>query len=170
MAVGIPGRASTFELQKFGTMIGPADMPAPGYAYGRELEVKYAADIASIRTLARTTLNSPQVKVRDLDWAFALAEKADALGKGEDPRAAEIMALAYFSKGNREKAIEHQERAIKFQSNAKLKKVYEDQLAKYRTQEPKPVAYTAPVAPGAPTAQPAGAPATSDPQSESNGH
>lgn len=153
MAAGIPARASTFELQKFGTMIGPADMSAEGYAYGRELEVKYATDIASIRTLARTTLNSPQVKIRDLEWATTLAEKADQLGQGKDPRAAEIMALACFSKGDRDGAVKHQERAITLQDNAKLKKTWELQLEKYRKDEPKPVPFTPRVQPGAPAGQ-----------------
>jgi thiol-disulfide isomerase/thioredoxin len=154
IAVAIPERASTFELQKFGTMIGPADMSDEGYSYGRILATKYATDIASLRTLARTTLNSPQVKKRDIEWAFEIAKAADALGKGEEPRAAEIMALAYFSKGDREKAIENAERAIRLQDNVKLRKIYETQLEKYRKDEPKPVPYTPRVQP-APAAKPA---------------
>ena len=42
-------------------MIAPADMSEAGYAYGRQLAVHYARDIASLRTLARTSLNSPPV-------------------------------------------------------------------------------------------------------------
>lgn len=151
IAQAIPERASTFELQRFGTMIGPADMSEEGYSYGRALAAKYATDIASLRTLARTTLNSPQVKKRDIEWAFEIAKAADALGKGEEPRAAEIMALAYFSKGDREKAIENAERAIRLQDNVKLRKIYENQLEKYRKDDPKPVPYT-------PRVQPAAAP------------
>ena len=169
IAVAIPSRASTFELQKFGTMIGPANMTQEGYAYGRELAVKYATDIASLRTLARTTLNSPQVKIRDIDWAFTIAKQADELGKNADARAAEIMALAYFSKGDRDNAVKNMERAITLQDNLKAKKLYMDQLAKYRTDEPKPVPYTppapkpgtAPAAP-APGGTPAAPPAATD--------
>ncbi len=142
IAAAFPEQAATFELQKFGTMIGPADQPIEGYAYGRELAVKYAKDISSLRTLARTTLNVPGVRVRDLDFAFAIARAADNLGKGEDARAAEVLALAYFSRGDRENAILHQERAIRLQENAKLKRTYEQQLEKYRKDDPKPVPYT----------------------------
>ena len=165
IAVAIPSRGSTFELQKFGTMIGPADMPVEGYAYGKQLAVHYASDIASLRTLARTTLNSPRVKVRDLDFAFAIARAADSLGGEKDARAAEILALAYFSRGDRENAIKLQERAITLQDNAKIKATYETQLAKYRVDEPKPVPFTPKVTPGAapantvPTGNPAGLPA-----------
>jgi thiol-disulfide isomerase/thioredoxin len=150
IAVAIPERASTFELQRFGTMIGPADMSEAGYAYGKQLAVHYAKDIASLRTIARTTLNSPRVKQRDLDFAFAIARAADTIGKGQDARAAEILALAYFSRGDRDNAIANQERAIALQTDAKLKAQYEAQLAKYRTDEPKPVPYTPkPGTPGA---------------------
>lgn len=173
MAVGIPNRASTFELQKFGTMIGPANMTDAGYAYGRRLAQKYATDIGSLRTLARTTLNSPWVQTRDFGFALEMAKAADELGKLSDPRAAEIMGLYYFSTGDRAKAIENQERAVRLQDNAKLKKVYETALEKYKKDEPKPVPYTPRVAPGArapgapapgaPTAAPAaGSPADGD--------
>jgi tetratricopeptide (TPR) repeat protein len=112
--------------------------------------VHYAKDIASLRTIARTTLNSPRVKQRDLDFAFAIARAADTIGKGQDARAAEILALAYFSRGDRDNAIANQERAIALQTDAKLKAQYEAQLAKYRTDEPKPVPYTPkPGTPGA---------------------
>ncbi len=151
IAAAIPDRASTFELQRFGTMIGPANMSAEGYAYGKELALRYATDLPSLRTLARTTLHSPRVQVRDLDFAFSIARAADALGKGEDARAAEIMALAYFSKGDREQAVVHQERAIRLQDNAKLKLTFEAQLVKYQKDEPKPVPYTPKPAPAVAT-------------------
>lgn len=160
IAAAFPDNASTFELQKFGTMIGPANMPVEGYALGKDLAKRYATDIAALRTLARTTLNSPRVQLRDLEFAFAIARAADTLGKGEDARAAEIMALAYFSKGDRENAIANQERAIRLQDNEKLKKTYEAQLAKYRKDEPKPVPYTPRPTPGVP-AKPV-APAAAD--------
>ena len=169
IAVGIPDRASTFELQRFGTMIGPADMSEAGYAYGKQLAVHYAKDIASLRTLARTTLNSPRVKVRDLEFAFALARAADQLGNGQDARAAEILALAYFSRGDRDNAILHQERAIGLQTDAKLKAQWEAQLNKYRTAEPGPVPYT-PKPGTAPAGTPASTPATPPQGGEGDGN
>ena len=92
-------------------------------------------------------------------------QAADSLGGEKDARAAEILALAYFSRGDRENAIKLQERAITLQDNAKLKATYETQLAKYRVNEPKPVPFTPKVTPGAaaanavPTGNPVGLPA-----------
>jgi len=139
VATAMPAKASAFELQKFGILVGPAGRSEEGYAFGRGLAGKYPEDLVVLRTLARTTLNSPQVQQRDLDFGFAMAERADAVGKGEDARAAELLALAWFSRGDREKAIECQERAIALQKDVKLRRTYEAQLRKYRTQEPGPV-------------------------------
>ena len=142
VAAAIPERASTFELQKFGVLVGPADKPVEGYALGKQLALRDAKDIVTLRTLARTVLNAPEVRLRDLDFAFAVARAADSLSKGQDARANELLALAYFSRGDRETAIAHQTKAIALQSSPKLKRTYETQLEKYRTAEPKPVPYT----------------------------
>ncbi len=156
VAVAVPKRASTFELQRYGTMIGPGNMVDEGYAYGSQLLAKYADDLSVLRTLARTALSSPQVRRRDVDWAFDIARKADDVGQGRDSRAAEVLAMAWFSKGDRDKAIEAQERSIRLQTDAKLKKVLEDTLARYRTDAPGPKpAYVPPPAPAAPGAAPA---------------
>ncbi len=142
----IPDRASTFELQKFGVMIGAAAMPTEGYAFGKALALRHPKDLVVLRTLVRSTLSGPQVAQRDLDFAFALARAADIVGNGQDARAAELLALAYFSRGDRAQAVEHQTRAITLQTNAKLRVGYETQLELYKTAEPKPVPYTPKVA------------------------
>lgn len=156
VAAAVPQRASTFELQRYGTMIGPGNMVDQGYAYGSQLLAKYPNDLSVLRTLARTALSSPQVRRRDVDWAFEIARKADDVGEGRDSRAAEVVAMAWFSKGDREKAIEAQERAIRLQTDAKLRKVLEETLARYRTDAPGPKpAYMPPPAPAVPGTAPA---------------
>ena len=139
IAAAMPAKASTFELQRFGTMIGAANLVPEGYAYGRTLAAKYPDDIAVFRTLARTVLSTPAVRERDLDFAMEMAVRANEIGKNEDPRAADALALAWFSKGDREKAIEHQKRAISLQTDVKVRKNYEATLKKYETQAPGPV-------------------------------
>lgn len=158
VAAAVPQRASTFELQRYGTMIGPGNMVDQGYAYGSQLLAKYPTDLSVLRTLARTALSSPQVRRRDVDWAFDIARRADDVGNGKDSRAAEVVAMAWFSKGDREKAIESQERAVRLQTDPKLRKLLEDTLARYRTDAPGPKpAYVPPSA--APAAPPAAVPA-----------
>ncbi len=139
MKTALPERASYFELQAFATMIGPDDQPEKGYALAREIVGKYKDDIASLRTVARTILNSQWVKLRDIPFAHAVAVRADALGQGKDSRAAEILALSWFSQGDRDKALAEINRAIELEPDPKLKARYEASKQKYATDPPGPV-------------------------------
>lgn len=139
MKAALPERASYFELQKFGTMVGPDGQHEAGYALARQIVESYKDDIASLRTVARTILNSPWVKVRDLPFAHEVALKADALGQGKDARAAEILALSWFSQGDRDRALAEINRAIELETEPKLKARYEASRQKYTTDPPGPV-------------------------------
>lgn len=139
MRQALPERASFFDLQKFGTLIGPDNKPDEGYALARQIVETYATDIASLRTVARTILNSPWVQVRDLAFAHAVALKADALGEGKDARSAEILALSWFSQGDREKALAEIDRAVALEPEPKLRVRYEQSRKKYETETPGPV-------------------------------
>ncbi len=156
-----PEREASFKSQRFAVMIGVANMPVEGYALGKKIAAENATDLETLRILSRTTLNSQYAQVRDLDFAMELALAADALGNGENPKAAEVVAFAYFSKGDREKAIEHIERAIRLQTEDALLKLYGERLTKYQTTEPGPVPYNPPTKPGAPVTVPPSSPAGS---------
>ena len=142
-----PEKAASFQAQRFTVMIGIGNMSDAGYALGKKMVAEYPTDIATLRSLARTTLNSPFVQKRDLDFAMQTALAADALGKNEDARAAEVVAFAYFSKGNRELALENQERAIRLQTDPAMLKQYHTSLEKYKTAEPGPIPYQPPQKP-----------------------
>ena len=157
----IPERTAAFLTQRFTVMIGIGNMPDAGYALGKKLVAEYPTDIATLRSLARTTLNSPFVQKRDLDFAMETALAADVLGNNEDARAAEVVAFAYFSKGDREHAIENQERAIRLQTDPAMLKQYHTSLEKYKTAEPGPIPYQPPHKP--PTAPPTAPPTPSTP-------
>ena len=172
----IPERAGQYDAQRFVIMIGLGDMPDAGYEFGRRIAKEYAQDMLTTRSLARAILSSPYAKRRDIDFAMELAVTADTLAKGEDARAADTLGLAWFSKGNREKAIENAERAVKLEKDQKTREQYQQALQKFRTgtpgpepTKPRPVpaaaaATAAPAAtPGAtPSAPPAPAPSHSD--------
>ena len=129
----IPERAGQYEAQRFVVMIGLADMGDAGYDYGREVAKRHPEEMATIRSLSRAILQSPYVKNRNLDLGMEFALAADALAKGEDARVADTVALAHFSKGDRAKAIEHGERAVRLEKDPRQREVYEKALAKYRT-------------------------------------
>ena len=134
----IPERAGQYDAQRFVIMIGLGDMPDAGYEFGRRIAKEYAQDMLTTRSLARAILNSPYAKRRDVDFAMELAVTADTLAKGEDARAADTLGLAWFSKGNREKAIENAERAVKLEKDPKTREQYEQSLQKFRTGTPGP--------------------------------
>jgi thiol-disulfide isomerase/thioredoxin len=134
----IPERAGQYDAQRFVIMIGLGDMPDAGYEFGRRIAKEYAQDMLTTRSLARAILNSPYAKRRDVDFAMELAVTADTLAKGEDARAADTLGLAWFSKGNREKAIENAERAVKLEKDQKTREQYKQALQKFRTGTPGP--------------------------------
>lgn len=129
----IPERAGQYEAQRFVVMIGLCDMGTAGDDYGREVAKRHPEDMATIRSLSRAILQSPYVKNRNLDLGMEFALAADALAKGLDARVADTVALAHFSKGDRAKAIEHGERAVRLEKDPRQREVYEKALQKYRT-------------------------------------
>ena len=157
----VPERAGQYDAQRFVIMIGLAGLTDEGYAFGREAAKRHAADMQTQRSLARAVLQSPYVKRRDVDFGLELALAADALAKGEDARAADTVALAWFSSGDRAKAIDHGERAVRLEKDPKMRVQYETALAKYRTAPtgPEPTRTRSPAAPQGPAsgeASPAG--------------
>jgi len=154
----IPERAGQYDAQRFVIMIGLGDMPDAGYEFGRRIAKEYAQDMLTTRSLARAILSSPYAKRRDIDFAMELAVTADTLAKGEDARAADTLGLAWFSKGNREKAIENAERAVKLEKDQKTREQYEQALQKFRTGTPGPEPTKPRPAPAAATPAPAPAP------------
>lgn len=158
----IPERAGTFQVERFGAMIGPANRVDAGYAFGRSLMQQFAGDGRVLRALARSVLTNTSVRRRDVDFAMQAAQAADALAKGEDPKALEVLGLAWFAKDDREKAIECVERAKRIETERKFLKQYDRTLARFRKDSPGPLPpYEArrldgkPVAP-APAAAPEG--------------
>ena len=134
----IPERAGQYEAQRFTVMIGLCDMGTAGDDYGREVAKRHPEEMATIRSLSRAILQSPYVKNRNLDLGMEFALAADALAKGLDARVADTVALAHFSKGDRAKAIEHEERAVRLEKDPRQREVYEKALQKFRTATPGP--------------------------------
>jgi len=129
----IPERAGQYESQRFLIMIGLAGQIEQGYAFGRAVAKARAGEMETLRAMARAILETPFVKVRDLDFAMELAVAADALAKGTDARAADTLALANYATGHREVAITNGERAVRLETDPSMKRKYEQALQKYRT-------------------------------------
>jgi hypothetical protein len=63
---------------------------------------------------------------------------ADRLAGGLDARAADTVALAWFSRGDRAQAVSNGERAVRLEKDPKARRQYEIALSKYRTANPAP--------------------------------
>jgi thiol-disulfide isomerase/thioredoxin len=134
----VPERAAQYDTQRFVIMIGLAGMPDEGYAFGRRVAAENPGDMVTQRSLARGALQSPFVKRRDLDFGMECALAADRLAGGMDARAADTVALAWFSKGDRARAIANAERAVQLEKDPKARRQYEHALARFRTAAPGP--------------------------------
>ncbi|MSR42165.1 MAG: redoxin domain-containing protein [Phycisphaerales bacterium] len=136
---GFPERKRVFELIRFGALIGSMGEESEGYEYGHALALQYNTDANTLRSIARTVLNAPYVQHRDLPWAFALAQQADTLAEHKDARAAEALALAHWSKGDRAQALSNLERAISLDSTGKLRAEWSQKLSLWKEAAPGPV-------------------------------
>jgi thiol-disulfide isomerase/thioredoxin len=134
----IPEKAGQYDTQRFVIMIGLAGMPEEGYAFGRRVAAEHAQDMVTQRSLARGALQSPFAKRRDLEFGMECALAADRLAGGLDARAADTVALAWFSRGDRAQAVSNGERAVRLEKDPKARRQYEIALSKYRTANPAP--------------------------------
>ncbi len=135
---GFSERKSVFELIRFGALVGSMGEEAEGYAYGRTLASQYQADATVLRSIAKTVLSAAYVQHRDVPWAFELAQRADALSGGNDARAAETLALAFWSMGDRAQALSNLERAISLDATGKLRPQWAQKLARWKDAVPGP--------------------------------
>lgn len=86
------------------------------YAYAKELADKepFSKSAQALNQLAWSIVDDKApVKSPDYEVAVAIAEKANEVAKGEDPMIMDTLAYAYFKKGDTDKAIETQEKAVK---------------------------------------------------------
>lgn len=66
----------------------------------------------ALNRMAWTILDDPGVEKRDFDMALKLARRANEIQKAKDPDVMDTLARAYFEKGDIDKAIEWQGRAM----------------------------------------------------------
>ncbi len=135
----MPERRGALQAQRVMAMIGPADRVDAGYAYGRALLKVYVKDARTLRALARGTLSLPTVRRRDIDFAMEAALAAAAVDPDKDPKSLDTLAMAHFARGDRDKAINCIERALKLETERKFVKQYQRALAKYRAEPAVPM-------------------------------
>jgi tetratricopeptide (TPR) repeat protein len=86
--------------------------------------------------MAWTILDEDGIVNRDLDLALTLAQRADEAAKHENPTILDTLARAYFEKGDVNKAIETQTRAVALlddKSDPGLKRDLNAALQRYKS-------------------------------------
>jgi thiol-disulfide isomerase/thioredoxin len=104
-----------------------------GYALAEALAAKELKDDAeSLNEIAWTILDNPRVEKKDLGLALKLATRADTLTNHANPAVLDTLARAHFEKGDVDKAVEIQTRAVEKAGDDEMKKQMEESLARYK--------------------------------------
>ncbi len=74
-----------------------------------------------------------EVKTKDLAVAFKAAQRADELTKSQDPGIVDTLARVHFEKGDVQKAIALQTKAVALANDEKMKKALQESLDEYKS-------------------------------------
>jgi thiol-disulfide isomerase/thioredoxin len=129
-----PARFAGLSVFRFRTMLVDLNKTEAAYAYARDLTTGLLKDDAqALNELAWMILDDPAVKTRNVDVAMAAARRADELTKSEDASILDTLAEAYFQKGEFDKAVSTQERAVaRAGHDPDMKAMLEERLGKFR--------------------------------------
>lgn len=108
-----PQRFGTYAATKFTMLLKGVKNYPEAYRYTQWLLADpFKDNPQALHRMAWTILDDPGVEQRDFDMALKLARRANELLKAKDPDIMDTLARAYFEKGDVERAIEWQERAL----------------------------------------------------------
>jgi len=125
---------------QFGILVAEKKDGAKASALAKKLSQTKKDDSMLLNELAWTILDTPDLKNRDLDVALAIAKQAAEVSKYVDGPILDTLARAYFEKGNLDKAIEFQTKAVeKCQNNDtisdEIKAQVKETLEKYQNKK-----------------------------------
>ncbi len=107
-----PQMMSQIAMMKFDLLLTEMQDYKRAYAYGAEMGNMYKDNSMILNAVAWTIVDTEGLKERDLDLAQRLATRANELTKGEDAAILDTVAHVHFAKGEVDKAIEVQEKAV----------------------------------------------------------
>lgn len=118
---------------KFDTLLTGKKDDAAAYAWAREVLSGVGKDHPGVLNQMAWSIVDPEstVENRDLDLALKMAERANELTRNADPGILDTVARVHFTKGDIQKAIELQTRAVELEP--KLEKTlieYKEALAR----------------------------------------
>lgn len=117
---------------KFSVLLTKAKAYDEAYKYTQTLMAGPFKDNAlALNRMAWTIMDEPGIEKRDYDIALRLARRANEIQKAKDPDVMDTLARAYFQKGDFDKAIEWQNRAMEL-AKPESKKAMLETIEKYK--------------------------------------
>ncbi len=117
-------------LMRFSILIGRQDYPA-AYKFAKKLSDTNQEDAMLQNQLAWDIATKKGIETRELDLAEQIAMRAHAASKGGNAQILDTVARVLFMKGQKEKAIEYQEKAVQLADGGR-KAFFEKVLASYK--------------------------------------
>jgi thiol-disulfide isomerase/thioredoxin len=128
-----PGNAGRIGRLKVNLLLVARQDYKAGYALAEALAAKELKDDAeALNEIAWTILDNKRVEKKDLDLALKLASRADTLTKGGNPAVLDTLARAHFEKGDVDKAIEIQAKAIEKAEDGEMKQEMTGTMKRYK--------------------------------------
>lgn len=132
---------------KFSTLLTKVKDYPEAYRYTQWLlSDAFKDNPQALNRMAWIILDDPGVEKRDYDMALKLARRANEIQKAKDPDVMDTLARAYFDKGEVDKAIEWQSRAVE-QAKPDAKARMTQTLEKYKAKKAE-AGTAAPTSPG----------------------
>src|SRR5262249_44790231 len=116
-------------MTRFRILLGRQDYKA-AYALAGKLSEAYPDNPMLQNQLAWEIATKPGLEERDLDLAEKAAYRANDAAKGKDPAILDTVARVLFLKGEKDKAIEYQTKAVEF-AEGQMKEQLQQTLASY---------------------------------------
>ncbi|MCH2133185.1 MAG: redoxin domain-containing protein [Phycisphaerales bacterium] len=125
------------EEMKFRFMLRSEKHAKDAYALGEKIITAHWDDSQMLNAMSWDVLDNPDVKHRDINFALKAAERANNLTDGKDPAILDTLARAWFDKGEMDKAIAIQEKAVEHAEEGQMKDELKATLKKYIEAQPK---------------------------------
>lgn len=125
--------AGAYALRKFNILLHAGKDPSPAYQYGRSaLEGPLNDDAHALNELAWTILDEDGLAKRDIELAHRAAARAVELTGGREPAILDTLARAWRERGDLDKAVEFQTRAVEAAAGPEERDQYAQVLDEYR--------------------------------------